>query len=40
MSYTPITPVISIIWPSIPLTSTSVGHIDYVCPSGVQTTCP
>jgi Flp pilus assembly protein TadG len=40
MSYTPITPVISIFWPSIPLTSTSVGHIDYVCPSGVQTTCP
>jgi Flp pilus assembly protein TadG len=40
MSYTPMTPVISIFWPSIALTSTSVGRIDYVCPIGVQTTCP
>ncbi|MEP7159327.1 MAG: TadE/TadG family type IV pilus assembly protein [Chloroflexota bacterium] len=40
MSYTPITPVISVFWPSIPLTSTSVGYIDYVCPAGTQTTCP
>jgi Flp pilus assembly protein TadG len=40
MSYTPMTPVISIFWPSIALTSTSVGRIDYVCPTGVQTTCP
>lgn len=40
MLYSPMTPVISILWPSIPLTSTSVGHIDYVCPSGTQTTCP
>ena len=34
------TPVISLFLPSIALTSTSVGHIDYVCPTGVQTTCP
>lgn len=40
LSYTPITPVISMFWPSISLASTSVGHIDYVCPTGVQTTCP
>jgi Flp pilus assembly protein TadG len=40
MTYTPMTPVIGIFWPSIPLTSTSVGHIDYVCPVGTQTTCP
>ena len=40
MSYTPLTPVISIFWPSIALTSPSVGHIDYVCPTGTATTCP
>jgi Flp pilus assembly protein TadG len=40
MTYTPITPVISILWPSIPLASTSVGYIDYVCPTGTVTTCP
>jgi Flp pilus assembly protein TadG len=40
MSYTPMTPVISIFWPSIALTSTSVGDIDYVCPTGTATTCP
>ena len=39
MTYTPITPVISILWPSIPLTSTSVGHIDYVCPNETDLTC-
>jgi Flp pilus assembly protein TadG len=40
MSYTPITPVVSIFLPSITLTSTSIGPIDYVCPTGTQTTCP
>jgi hypothetical protein len=40
VTYTPITPVISLFWPSIALSSTSVGPIDYVCPSGSQTTCP
>ena len=40
MSYVPITPVISVFWPSIALTSTSVGPIDYVCPTGTKVTCP
>lgn len=40
MSYVPMTPVISLFLPSISLTSTSVGPIDYVCPSGIKTTCP
>lgn len=40
VTYTPITPVVSLFWPSIALTSTSVGPIDYVCPTGSQTTCP
>lgn len=40
LSYVPMTPVISIFLPSISLTSTSVGPIDYVCPTGSQTTCP
>jgi Flp pilus assembly protein TadG len=40
MSYAPITPVLSLFWPSISLTSTSVGYIDYVCPTGTVTTCP
>jgi Flp pilus assembly protein TadG len=40
MTYTPMTPVLTIFWPSISLTSTSVGHIDYVCPTETQTTCP
>jgi Flp pilus assembly protein TadG len=40
MSYAPLTPVISVFWPSIPLTSTSVGHIDYVCPTTEDPTCP
>jgi Flp pilus assembly protein TadG len=40
LTYTPITPVVSLFLPSIALTSTSVGPIDYVCPTGSQTTCP
>ncbi len=40
LSYVPMTPVISVFWPTISFTSTSVGPIDYVCPTGVQTTCP
>ena len=40
LTYVPMTPVISLFLPSISLTSTSVGPIDYVCPSGTQTTCP
>ena len=40
MSYQPMTPVISMIWSSIPLSSTSVGTIEYVCPEGTATACP
>lgn len=40
MSYEPMTPVISMIWSSIPLSSTSVGTIEYVCPEGTATACP
>jgi Flp pilus assembly protein TadG len=40
VNYTPMTPVISLIWSSIPLSSTSVGAIEYVCPEGVASTCP
>jgi Flp pilus assembly protein TadG len=40
VSYVPMTPVISIFLPSISLSSTSIGPIDYVCPSEGKTTCP
>ena len=40
MTYVPMTPVISLLMPSISLSSTSIGPIDYVCPSGTSTTCP
>lgn len=40
MSYQPMTPVISLIWSSIPLSSTSVGIIENVCPTGTATACP
>lgn len=40
MSYQPMTPVISLIWSSIALSSTSVGTIEYVCPEGTATACP
>ena len=40
LNYVPMTPVISIFWPSISLSSTSIGPIDYVCPFEGQTTCP
>lgn len=40
MSYQPMTPVISLIWSSISLSSTSVGTIEYVCPEGTATACP
>lgn len=40
MTYEPMTPVISLIWSSIALSSTSVGTIEYVCPMGTATTCP
>lgn len=40
MSYQPMTPVISLIWSSIALSSTSVGVIENVCPTGTATACP
>jgi Flp pilus assembly protein TadG len=40
MSYQPITPVISVFWSSISLSSTSIEPIEYVCPTGTKTTCP
>ncbi len=40
MSYQPMTPVISFIWSSISLSSTSVGTIEHVCPEGTATQCP
>ena len=40
LNYAPMTPVISTLWPSIPLTSTSIQAIEYVCPYETHTTCP
>ncbi len=39
-SYAPMTPFIGIFLPTISLSSTSIGPIDYVCPSEGKTTCP
>ncbi len=39
-TFTPITPVISIVVGSIDLSSTSVGPIEYVCPTASNPTCP
>lgn len=39
VSYTPMTPVIGTIFPSFPLSSVSVGSIEYVCPEGTLTEC-
>ncbi len=40
LSYVPMTPVISVFWSRIALTSTSVEPIEYVCPYGTKVTCP
>lgn len=40
MTYAPMTPVISLIWPSLSLESTSIASVEYVCPEGTSTTCP
>lgn len=40
MNYAPMTPFISLIWSSIPISSTSVATIEYVCPEGSATACP
>ena len=39
VSYTPLTPVISTLFPSFALSSTSVLSIEYVCPEGTLTEC-
>jgi Flp pilus assembly protein TadG len=39
VAYTPMTPVISTIFSSVSLSSTSIEPIEYVCPSGSATTC-
>jgi Flp pilus assembly protein TadG len=39
VSYNPLTPGISTLFPSLALTSTSVGAIEYVCPEGTLTEC-
>jgi len=40
INYAPMTPVISLIWPTLSLQSTSVASIEYVCPEGTSTACP
>jgi Flp pilus assembly protein TadG len=40
VDYQPMTPVISLFWSSLELSSTSIEPIEYVCPSGTKTTCP
>jgi Flp pilus assembly protein TadG len=40
IDYRPMTPIISMIWSSIALSSTSVATIEYVCPEGTATACP
>ena len=39
ISYVPMTPIISTIFPSLSLSSLSVGAIEYVCPEGTATEC-
>ena len=39
VSYAPMTPFISTLFPSISLSSVSVGSIEYVCPEGTATEC-
>jgi Flp pilus assembly protein TadG len=39
-NYQPMTPIVSLFLSSIPLSSTSVGTIEYVCPTGSATACP
>lgn len=40
MTFSPATPIISSLAPSIELSSTSVGPIEYVCPRPGRSTCP
>ena len=40
LAYRPMTPVISMIWSTISLSSTSIGSIEHVCPSDSSSSCP
>ena len=40
LTYRPMTPVVSMIWSTILLSSTSIGSIEYVCPADTASTCP
>ncbi len=40
MSFTPLTPIVSVLVSSFALSSTSIEPIEYVCPYGSKTTCP
>ena len=39
VAYTPLTPLISTLFPSFALSSTSVLSVEYVCPEGTLTEC-
>jgi Flp pilus assembly protein TadG len=39
INYAPMTPVISIFWSSISLSSTSIEAVEFVCPESPATTC-
>ena len=39
IAYAPMTPVVSILFSTINLSSTSIEPIEYVCPEGTATTC-
>ena len=39
-NFSPITPLLSSILPSVPLSSTSIGPIEYVCPTSTNSSCP
>jgi Flp pilus assembly protein TadG len=39
-AFKPVTPLISSIFSSISMSSTSIGTIEYVCPTATKVTCP
>lgn len=39
VSYAPFTPVVALLFSTIDVSSTSIEPIEYVCPSGIATTC-
>ena len=40
LTFTPLTPIVSVLVSSIALSSTSIEPIEYVCPYETNTTCP